>query len=113
MNASASLPTTADMSALPFRVLPSRKARTEKNRQYKAAQRARDRERGFVKLEIRVPESEAQLIEWLRTAQAGNPETFLSRALVTGAKFVYNAGNVRGGKKRIKGAVTPEVVSHE
>ena len=93
----------ADMSAPQIRILPVRTTRTEKNRQYKAAQRERERQTGLVKVEVMLSASDAQLVNWLRTAQSGNAETFIARALVVGAKFAYNSGNVRGGKRRIKG----------
>jgi hypothetical protein len=38
----------------------------------------------------------------LREQQSGPTTDFFRRALVTGAKFLANAGNVRGGKTRIK-----------
>ena len=94
----------ADMSALPLRALPARTSRTEQNRQAKQRQRAREREIGLALFHIALSGSDAAMVNWLRTAQSGDVETFLARALVTGAKFVYNSGNVRGGKKRIKGA---------
>jgi len=95
----------ADMSANPLRALPARTPRTEQNRQAKQRQRARAREKGITTFHIELPADQAQLLAWLRNAQSGDVETFLARALVTGAKFVYNSGNVRGGKNRIKGGV--------
>lgn len=94
----------ADLSANPLRVLPGRTARTEQNRLAQQRSRAKAREKGLVKFEITLSASDAQLVNWLRQAQSGSEETFLARALVLGAKFAYNSGNVRGGKKRIKGA---------
>ncbi len=95
--------TNADMSAMPFVVVPQRTARAEQNRLAKQRQRARAGAAGLVKLEIHLSASDAALVTWLRQAQSGNPDSFVARALVTGAKFVFNSGNVRGGKKRIKG----------
>ena len=92
----------ADMSALP-RLLPARSRRAEQNRLAKERQRAREAEVGLVTLHVTVPASDAQLIKWLRTAHQGDEASFLTRALIVGAKFTYNSGNVRGGKKRIKG----------
>lgn len=94
----------ADMSAL-LEVLPRRSRRTEQNRQAKERQRARAQGVGLVKVEVMLTTEAAQLVTWLRKAQSGDMATFVSRALVVGAKFVYNSGNVRGGKKRIKGTV--------
>jgi hypothetical protein len=91
------------MSALPLRVLPARTARAEQNRQAKARQREREREIGLATFHIALSGADAAMVHWLRTAQSGDVETFLARALVVGCKFVYNSGNVRGGKKRIKG----------
>lgn len=93
---------SADTSAI--HVVPARTARQEQNRRAKAAQRDRQRQSGLVKVELHLTGADAALVEWLRRSQSGNPETFAVRALVVGAKFLYNAGNVRGGKKRIKGA---------
>ncbi|MDR3406350.1 MAG: hypothetical protein P4L99_27950 [Chthoniobacter sp.] len=91
------------MSALPLKAVPSRTARTEQNRQAKQRERAKAREAGLATFHITLPADQAQQLAWLRTAQSGDVETFFARALVTGAKFVYNSGNVRGGKRRIKG----------
>ena len=96
--------TIADMSAQPLRALPDRKARTEQNRLAKQRSREKAKEQGLVTFQIQLPAADAQTVAWLRQAQSGSPETFLARALVVGAKFAYNSGNVRGGKKRIKGA---------
>jgi len=95
--------TNADMSAQPLRALPVRSPRTEQNRQAKQRQRQREKEEGKFSFTIDLAGSDAQTIKFLRNAQSGNRETFLARALLIGAKFVYNSGNVRGGKKRIKG----------
>ena len=102
---SSAVKTIADMSAPLLRVVPQRTARQEQNRRAKQAQRERDRAAGIVAVELKLSTADAQLVEWLRGAQAGNPETFDARALVIGAKFLYNAGNVKGGKRRIKGSV--------
>lgn len=91
----------ADMSALP-RILPSRSPRTEQNRRAKQRQRARMQATGVVTVSVTLPAADAQLLVWLRRAQAGSEAQFYARALVIGAKFVYNSGNVRGGKRRIK-----------
>jgi hypothetical protein len=103
--------TIADMSAFP-KLLPARSPRTEQNRRAKQAQRARQLAAGQVTVTVTLPAGEAQLLVWLRTAQSGSPEQFYARALVTGAKFVYNSGNVRGGKRRFKcGAAWPGKVA--
>ena len=93
----------ADMSASPFVIVPKRTTRTENNRKAKQRSRAKAAAAGLKKLEVVLTASDAQLVGWVRKAQSGNPETFLGRALVVGAKFLFNAGNVCGGKKRIKG----------
>ena len=91
----------ADMSAI--HALPTRTKRQEQNRLAKQAQRERAKQTGVVKFEVLLVASEAQLVNWLRDAQSGPRDSFIARALVVGAKFLFNAGNVRGGKKRIKG----------
>lgn len=94
----------ADMSAWPQpRLVPARTPRTEQNRRAKQRQRERDRAVGVTTVPVSLTVEEAQLLVWLRKAQAGPDATFYARALVIGAKFVYNSGNVRGGKRRIKG----------
>lgn len=99
--------TIADMSALPH-VLPARTARTEQCRQAKQRQRARQLAAGAVTFSVTLTAADAQLLVWLRKAQPGSEAQFYTRALVTGAKFCYNSGNVRGGKRRIKsGAAWP------
>ncbi|HEY3898958.1 MAG TPA: hypothetical protein VGM54_10115 [Chthoniobacter sp.] len=97
----------ADMSALPLRVVPDRTARTEQNRQAKQRQRERERVGGFTEVHVKLSAEQVAQLTWLRQAQSGDMESFLVRALMTGAKFVYNSGNVRGGKKRIKGGWRP------
>ena len=99
--------TIADMSAFP-KLLPARSPRTEQNRQAKIRQRARQLAAGVVTFSVTLTAADAQLLVWLRQAQAGSEAEFYTRALVTGAKFVYNSGNVRGGKRRFKsGAAWP------
>jgi hypothetical protein len=93
-------PSIADTSAI--HAVPKRSKRTEQNRRAKQAQRERERNSGLVKFEVFLGASDGQLVAWLREAQSGSREDFISRALVMGAKFLYNSGNVRGGKKRIK-----------
>jgi len=93
----------ADMSAFPLRVVPQRSTRAEQNRLAQERSRAKKAAKGLVMVQVQVTAAEAFLLETLRNAQAGPKETFHGRALITGAKFVFNSGNVRGGKKRIKG----------
>lgn len=84
------------------RLLPVRSPRTEQNRRAKQRQRDKQRTVGAVTFPVMLTAEDAQLLVWLRQAQAGSEAQFYARALVIGAKFVYNSGNVRGGKRRIK-----------
>lgn len=94
----------ADMSATQIRVLPVRPPRKEQNRLAKQRSREKKAAQGRVTFQIELAGSDAVTVKFLQEAQSGNRETFLARALLVGAKFAYNSGNVRGGKKRIKGA---------
>ena len=71
--------------------------------QLRAAQARRRAKLGMKPIFIEVTQSEKETLEKLRHEQAGNIEDFYKRALIIGAKFLFNAGNRRGGKQRIKG----------
>ena len=94
-------PSIADQSAPLAVVSLARLHRTEKNRLYKAAQRDRERASGRLTIEIKLNPEEAEAFRALQLAQNGPVDDFAKRALLTGAKFLYNAGNRRGGKKRV------------
>jgi hypothetical protein len=93
--------TNADMSAFP-QLVPARSPRTEQNRRAKQRQRQRQLAAGTVTMTVPLTAADAQLLAWLRTAQSGSEAEFYTRALMTGAKFCYNSGNVSGGKRRFK-----------
>jgi len=93
---------TADMSAPANSELLVSLTRTEKNRRYKAAQRARQKASGVTTLTIELTEEETKAFRAMQAAQRGPIEDFAKRALLTGAKFVANSGNTRGGKKKIR-----------
>lgn len=97
----------ADMSALPLQVVPARTARAEQNRRAKQRQRDKEKALGVTEVLVKLTAEQVAQLTWLRQAQSGDLESFFARALVIGAKFVYNSGNVRGGKKRIRGAWRP------
>ena len=71
--------------------------------QLRAAQARRRAKLGMKPIFIEVTQAEKERLEFLRREQSGNIEDFYKRALIIGAKFLYNAGNRRGGKQRIKG----------
>lgn len=70
-------------------------------RERKQRQRQRLAEVGVVKIELLVTAEESALLAELRDRQKGNVDTFLARALLTGAKFLANAGQAKG--RKVKG----------
>lgn len=67
-------------------------------RERKQRQRERLAEAGVTKVEIQVTAEEAELLAKLKELQKGNPDTFLGRALLMGAKFLANSGQPKGQK---------------
>lgn len=80
----------------------AKEKRARQLREAKQRQRERERERGWAKIEVRLTAEEADLLVKAVAMYSGAPEEFYARALTTGAKFLANAGNVRGGKVRLK-----------
>ncbi len=70
---------------------------------HKAAQRERERAASARVFTIRLSANEAELLLTARQRQRGSIEGFEARALVTGALFLANAGNVRGAKLKRQG----------
>ncbi|HEY3899614.1 MAG TPA: hypothetical protein VGM54_13420 [Chthoniobacter sp.] len=79
--------------------------RTEKNRLNKQAQREREKAAGKFTVSITLTQAEHAEFSRLQEGQAGPIASFPKRALLTGAKFLYNSGNTRGGKHRAKSSV--------
>jgi hypothetical protein len=91
-----------DMSSGRHSITPATLSKRERDRRNKAAQRARQKAHGSHTLTITLTADEAAAFRALQERQAGPKDDFAKRALITGAKFLYNAGNRRGGKKRVR-----------
>lgn len=77
--------------------------RRQQLREAKKRQREGLRAGGGREVQIRIGTMEEY--ETIRAAKAmyqGDPDEFLARALVVGAKFLANSGNRKGGKVRLK-----------
>lgn len=98
----APAPSSADRSASANSKPLVKLTRREKNRAYKAAQRNRQKAAGITTIQIELSSEEAQAFRAMQRIQSGPEWDFAKRALLTGAKFVANSGNSRGGKKKIR-----------
>ncbi len=99
------MPTADDASSAINQALARMSAEARRRAQNKEAQkRSRDKARseGGTEIRVKLCWQELELLEAAAALQAGPREDFFRRALLTGAKFLANSGNVRGGKRRFR-----------
>lgn len=80
----------------------ARERRREASRKAHKARRDAARQSGALEIRLVFTGDEAALLQTLREKSSVPIETWAPYCFLTGAKFVFNMGNVRGGKKRIR-----------
>jgi len=96
--------TAVDLSTLPS-VVAARQRRVERRReQFRASQQKRRialRASGSHTVQVVINNAEFSILNTAATLQNGPLDDFWKRALLVGAKFLANSGNVKGGKVRL------------